>query len=453
MRCVKTMRRNSLSLKVALAYVAGVLLSIALCVAAAVAVLQGNVLARMDQAELAQDMAAKIRFDGHGRPIGFDAGEADMAWVYESLQRETSYRILDEAGNVAFLSSPAAKLWPATTEVRRLAQGRFDFKHDEVAMYGATVPIAHGGRNWYLQVAVSTRLMNLLHRVALPLVVAGIAVFSIVLLVTFGLCAYLTLRYTLKPLRDVSESAAAISPRSMHARLATEAIPWEMAPLVESFNRVLERLEQGYRVQQEFLGNAAHELKTPLALIRAQIELGADSADDRASLLSDVEYMTRQVQQLLLLAEASEVHNYSFTEIRVQDLAHEAAAYLQRMAEATQVLVTVSAADADVQWRADRGALFTLLKNLVENAIQHAPPNTAVGVEIRREAITVRDAGPGVDATLLPQLFQRFWRGAHRRDHGAGLGLAICQEIALAHGWRLTVERAEPGLRFRLSNE
>lgn len=93
----------------------------------------------------------------------------------------------------------------------------------------------------------------------------------------------------------------------------------------------------------------------------------------------------------------------------------------------------------------------SLLKNLLENAIQHAPAGTAVTVDIRSDALTVRDCGPGVDAAQLPLLFERFWRGAHRRDHGAGLGLAICQEIALAHEWHLSAERAEPGLQFRLA--
>lgn len=115
-------------------------------------------------------------------------------------------------------------------------------------------------------------------------------------------------------------------------------------------------------------------------------------------------------------------------------------------------LVPAAAAD-DVVWKADRGALFTLLKNLLENVIQHAPAGTAVSVDIQSDMVTVRDCGPGVDAAQLPLLFERFWRGAHRRDHGAGLGLAICQEIALTHGWRLTAERAEPGLRFRLAIE
>jgi signal transduction histidine kinase len=281
-------------------------------------------------------------------------------------------------------------------------------------------------------------------------VVFGIMAFGLVLFVTFGLFAYLTLRYTLKPLRDVSESAAAISPRSLHARLPTTAIPSEIAPLVDSFNRVIERLEQGFRVQQEFLATAAHELKTPLALIRAQIEL-MDDGENRSSLLNDIEHMTRQVQQLLLLAEASEVQNYSFAAVDVQAVATDAARYLQRMADAADVRLVTPDDACGVQWFADRGALFTLFKNMLENAIQHAPRGTEVRVEIDAAEVSVRDWGPGVSQEQLSQIFARFWRGAHRRDHGAGLGLAICQEIALAHGWTLSAHPADPGLRLCLS--
>ncbi len=445
-------RLNSLGVKVLLAYVAGMVLSLALLVGAVAVVLQTQMLARMDLAGLAEDMASQVRFGADGKPVGLEADHDDLAWVYDSLQREAAYRVLDAAGQAVLLSGAGAGFWPAQGEHLRMAPGRFEFEQGGTTMYGATEPIAHAGQTWYFQVAVSSRFMHLLHRVALPLVGAGILLFGLVLLVAFGLCAYLTLRYTLKPLREVSESAAAISPRSLHARLNTEGVPNELSPLVHSFNHALERLEQGYRVQQEFLATSAHELKTPLALIRAQIELRPGGEDEgREMLLGDVAYMSRQVQQLLLLAEASEAHNYRLATVRVQEVVREAVFFLQRMAEAAGVHFTVYSSAVNVKWEADRGALFTLLKNLLENAIQHAPVGTDVGVDVRADALTVRDLGQGVDPAELPLLFGRFWRGPHRRDHGAGLGLAICQEIALAHGWQLTAERAEPGLRFRLS--
>lgn len=453
MRFVKRMTLNSLRLKVLLAYVVGMVLSIALLVIAAAALLQSDLLARMDMADAAEGLVDNIEFDRRGQPVGFDASMNDRAWLYEGPQRETAYRIMDDAGNVAVASSAGEAFWPADGEVLRLARVTFSFEYDDRTFYGATEPFEHGGRTWYMQFVASSRFVDVLYLVAFPLVVAGVLVFGFVMFAAFGLCAYITLRFTLKPLRDVSKSAAAISPRSIDARLDTDAVPVEIAPLVDSFNHALARLERGYRLQQEFLGHAAHELKTPLALIRGQVELLEEGRNDRKALLSDVEYMTRQVQQLLLLAEASEAHNYQFSVVRMHDIAHEASTYLQRMAESADVHLTVLAADQGLTWEADRGACFTLLKNLLENAIQHAPEQTLVSMEIQENIITVRDRGPGVEPEQLALLFSRFWRGAHRRDHGAGLGLAICQEIAMAHGWELSAHNAHPGLVMTLYKE
>lgn len=444
------MRLNSIRLKVIMAFIAGTLLSVVLIVLIVALAVQSNVLARMDLSDMAQDLATKVYFDRDGKPHLETDDHPDIKWAFDSLGREVSYRIVDGDGNVALQSITGAQFWPDGLLPRGVGAERFDFEHDGVMVLAATEPVATNGKTWYLQVGVSNRMMSLLHRVAMPLVGAGIALFTLVLLVAFGLCTWITLRYTLRPLQDVSTSAAGISLYSMHARLRTDAVPTEITPLVHSFNRVLERLEQAYRVQQEFLGNAAHELKTPLAMIRAQVELGVDSEEDRAALLKDVAYMSRQVQQLLLLAEASEATNYVFGTVRVREVADEAVGYLQRMAEAANVKLAVSAVDDELAWQADRGALFTLLKNLLENAIEHAPAGSSVGVEIRENSLAVRDQGPGVDAAQLPLLFERFWRGPHRRDHGAGLGLSICHEVARAHGWQLVAERAEPGLRFRL---
>ena len=281
--------------------------------------------------------------------------------------------------------------------------------------------------------------------------VKGVALFGLVLLFIFGICGYVTLKYTLKPLRKVSTSAAKISPHSLHARLAADSVPREIVPLVTSFNHVLDRLEQGYRVQKEFLATAAHELKTPLLLIRAQIELESTSSH-RDALLLDIEHMTRQVQQLLILAETIETQNYRFTTVDVHDVVKETATYLQRMTDATSVRLVILDNAHGATWKADKSALFTLLKNLIENAVQHAPQGTEIRVTLDATTVEVRDYGPGVTEEQLPLIFNRFWRGAHRRDYGAGLGLAICKEIAQAHGWTLSAHRMEPGLCFRISH-
>jgi len=132
-------------------------------------------------------------------------------------------------------------------------------------------------------------------------------------------------------------------------------------------------------------------------------------------------------------------------------VAQETASYLRRMARAAGIDIEVSGSGDAIHWQADRGALFTLLKNLLENACQHAPAGSVVSIDVTQQSLSVRDRGPGVAADELNKLFVRFWRGAHRRDHGAGLGLAICHEIAQAHGWVLQAQAADPGLRLMLS--
>jgi signal transduction histidine kinase len=161
--------------------------------------------------------------------------------------------------------------------------------------------------------------------------------------------------------------------------------------------------------------------------------------------------MGRQVQQLLHLAEASESQNYAFAPVDTRALIGEVVSYMERLADRQDVTLRVEVAPGATLPRADRGALFTLLKNLLENAIQHSRAGGVVQVRAEPHLISVQDDGQGVAADDLPKLFTRFWRGADRRDIGAGLGLSICREIATAHGWDVRARRTEPGMIFELA--
>lgn len=444
-------RLNSIRLKVLLAFVAGMVLSVSLIAVVLVTALglKNNLFSEIEVKYFAQNLADRLQFDATGLPVRIELND-DHRWLFESLAQEVAYRVVDQSGTAQFYSAAGALFWPASEAKGLIAARSFEFEHSGILMDAATGVAHHGGQSWYVQIAVSRRFMYFVHdSFGLRFVKNGLISLSIVLLVVFGACAHYTLKHTLKPLRELSESAAAISPRSLQARLNDTNVPTEIAPMVNSFNQVLERLEHGYRVQQEFLATAAHELKTPLALIRAQLELMPET-EPRNWLLHDVSYMSRQVQQLLLLAEASERQNYKFIRVNVPQQVTEAIAYLQRMADAAQVTFNLELHAPGVISQADKGALFTLLKNLLENAIQHAPAGSSVSVDVFSDNITVRDHGPGIEDAQLPKLFDRFWRGAHKRDTGAGLGLTICREIALAHGWVLSAHKMQPGLMFRL---
>jgi len=444
-------RLNSISFKVLMAFVIGMVMSVSLITLVLVTAwfFKNNIYSELEAIDASQELADALSFNAVGIPdkIEFDT---DYDWLFESLSQELAYRVIDQSGKVIMYSAAGPSFWSSMDIPEHLSAGTFEFQRDGILFDGATGMVKQEGQNWFTQIAVSRRFIYFAHDAfGLAFLEAGLLVLSVVLFLVFGACAHFTLRHTLRPLRELSESASAISPRALEARLQNDNVPTEIAPLVTSFNQALDRLEHGYRLQQVFLSTAAHELKTPLSLIRAQLELMPES-DERNWLLNDVQYMSHQVQQLLLLAEASEPQNYKFITVDLQQEVAEVVAYLERMAEAAQVKLNLVVHTDNVTLRADKGALFTLLKNLLENAIQHAPPESQVWVDVFSDKISVWDWGQGIDEAELPRLFDRFWRGKHRRDIGAGLGLTICREIAMAHGWLLTAHRMEPGLMFQL---
>lgn len=441
---------NSISVKVLLAFIVGMVLSVSLIALVVLVALgfQKNILSENDINDFSGQLAESLQFNAAGLPVHI--ADEEYLWLFESLYSEIAFRVVDQSGKVALSSAAGPEFWSAVDLKQPIKAGPFEFIQNGIMMDAANGMRVHDERVWFIQVAVSRRFMFFAHHTfALRFIEDGLILLSLVLFVIFGACAHFTLRHTLRPLRQLSESAALISPRSLQARLKDDDIPAEIVPLVKSFNTVLDRVEHGYRVQQEFLATAAHELKTPLALISAQLEL-MPPTEQSNWLLHDVRYMSRQVQQLLLLAEASEQQNYRFITLDVTEIAAEVVAYLQRMADNQQVKLRLERHIASLILPADKGALFTLLKNLLENAIQHAPAGSTVAVDVFADNITVRDHGPGVSEAQLPQLFNRFWRAEARRDTGAGLGLTICREVALVHGWVLSAHRMQPGLMFRL---
>jgi len=175
-----------------------------------------------------------------------------------------------------------------------------------------------------------------------------------------------------------------------------------------------------------------------------------DGGADRATLLRDVDLMARQVHQLLHLAEVSEAQNYVYAPTDLLSVASEVMGHLGRLADRRQIALRVLSPPGEVLHKADRSAMFVLIKNLVENAIRHSPVGGVVTLELSANGLEVRDEGAGIAAADLPHLFARFWRGAGERVEGAGLGLAICREIASVHGWDLAARNAKPGAVFRL---
>lgn len=390
-----------------------------------------------------------MRFDAGGRLIAIDSS-ADARNALDALTKDIAYQVLDSAGREVFASPEGSALEVLRRMPVEGSRGVTRIANGAVALQVMTSIVERGGGRYLVRNARSERLAIGIrtHGGAL---FYGTAVFtSLLAILIFSTIAWWMGRRALQPLEEASEAAAAIRPGNLTQRVESRNLPSEVAPLVEAFNSALGRLEQGYRVQQDFLAAAAHELKTPLTLMRAEIELGNVINGDL--LLKDIDLMAIHVQQLLQLAEVSEIQNFQFELLSVREVVEEAMAYLARSAESQNVHLSLAQGAATSPIEADRGALLTLVKNLVENAIHHSPAGGVITIRLSRTCLSVSDEGPGVAEQDVPRLFTRFWRGGRAPYQGAGLGLSICRQIATAHGWSLGYQdnSSGTGAEFRV---
>jgi signal transduction histidine kinase len=275
------------------------------------------------------------------------------------------------------------------------------------------------------------------------------------IIVAAGIGAFLFLGRTQRQLAEITTEVAAITDgRSLHRRLVLSEETTDFAGLVTTLNAMIGRLETSFSGLRRFTADASHELKTPLAVLRADVERAmTESASQNERMvaleeaLQEVRRMSDLVESLLTLARADEgrfdIHREP---IELQPLVQEVYETALILGEAQGVTVNLPfTADATVM--ADRTRLRQLFLNLVTNAIKYTPAGGKVELGLGRHpdnvTFAVRDTGIGISAADFPHIFERFWRADRVRSRmsergGFGLGLAISQWIAQAHGGTLT---------------
>jgi len=228
-------------------------------------------------------------------------------------------------------------------------------------------------------------------------------------------------------------------------RLPTTGLPGEIRPLVLAMNQALDRLEAGFRVQREFTADAAHELRTPLAIMRLRADTLADPEAAKA-LRNDIDAMGRMVGQLLAIAELDGFTLPPDDRADLRAVGLEVASVMAPLAIAANKQLELMVGDAPVWVRGQAEILLRAIRNLVENAIQHTPVAGSVTLAVSPDgAIAVSDDGPGIADHERELVFQRFWRREHQSSSSGGLGLSIVRQIVLAHGGSIEIEAAASG--------
>lgn len=261
-----------------------------------------------------------------------------------------------------------------------------------------------------------------------------------------------------RPVRRLAAEAAAITPQTPGQRLNAASAPRELVPLAEKLNEAVDRLEQHLQQQQRFTADASHELRTPLAVLQMQIEhaLTRERTPEQYqhTLQTCRQAATRMrslVERLLWLARADARQLPEARErIDFADLVRQRLEALVILSQERRIEMQRHLDAAEME--GDRLALEQLVDNLLVNAIQHAPPGSVVNVSVAAAqnqcVLTVRDAGPGIPVAERQRIFERFARLDEARSAGsggAGLGLALCREVVLAHGGSIDVQDADGG--------
>jgi signal transduction histidine kinase len=252
-------------------------------------------------------------------------------------------------------------------------------------------------------------------------------------------------RVALRPLAQAAEEAAAIQPGGVSVTLTERGLPDDLLTLVRAVNQAVGRLRDGYRTQEELIGDMTHELRTPLAVMTAQ--LAAIDTPHARMLERDVAAMARLVEQLFDRARLGRFRLEPGDVVDLRDVAREAAAFLAPRIVGRGRSIAVEAGDAAVTAAGGRDDLFRAVRNLIENALEHTPIGGLITVEVGADppSIVVGDDGPGFPEAVLDPERRRNGRLRSDRRDGAGLGLAIVERTMQAHGGALLLANPPTG--------
>ena len=289
---------------------------------------------------------------------------------------------------------------------------------------------------------------------------------AILVMLPIGILLALALGYllagrALQPIAAMTSEARGIGARNLHERLTVTDARDELGQLASTFNDVLQRIELAMAQQRRFTADASHELRTPVALIRAEADValsgvGQEREEYRAALVGirdGSEQLSRIVNDLFLLARSDAGQTLgSPAPVYLDEIVTSSVQSMRALAERRGVSLSVEA-PGEVPYHGDDELLRRVVRNLLDNAIKYARGPGHVRVALARDGevyrVSVRDEGPGISSEDQPHIFDRFYRGDNARGHsesehgaGAGLGLAIAREIAELHGGRLELRHS-----------
>ena len=368
---------------------------------------------------------------------------SDLLGLYSPEYGRYAYAVVDDSGAVLFSSAKDhTALFPAD-----LRSGEVEFlqhRRGSATVSGASVRKTMGDRTVWVQAGEDLANPDVLIDDIVADFYRNVGWITLPILLILLVADIAIFRRALWPLRQASEIAESIGPARPGVRLPTDEIPREVRPLVSAVNLGLDRLEEGFKIQRDFTADAAHELRTPLSILRTRIDVLEDT-EIRQALRHNVEGMAHIVGQLLDIAELDAVAIDPSETADLQSVAAEVAEFVAPLALAQGKDIALSGATEPVWVKGNPEMLSRAIRNLAENAINHTAPGSTVEFVVEDSGkVSVLDQGPGIADHERKLIFRRFWRRDRRKAGSTGLGLSIVQRIAELHSATITVENRRP---------
>ncbi|ESQ81898.1 sensor histidine kinase [Asticcacaulis benevestitus] len=398
----------------------------------------------VNQGLVAKKLEQVLTFvDSSNTPAGRQ--EARDQFRKEAGATKVAFVVFDHFGQVIATDNPFQLPLPTTLASSDLQSSTSRFVSGDRYQLSATRVAAQNGRRVWVALTIQGQgkppftinvINEIIEHVALPMLPL-----SILLLILNGLIV----RHMLAPLNRAVLGVENLSPSQISNRLTPPDSPREVRALVLAINEALDRMETAILTLRQFTADAAHELRTPLAVMLLAVDELPDSAAKK-KLRCDTQGMTRLVNQMLDMALAESLTVAAGDTFDLGEVAQSVVMQLTPLAVREGRSISFFDAESTTM-PGHRESFSRALRNIIENAITYSPPATAVEVTVGPGAqCSVRDFGPGIPEDVRAKIFDRFWRGdkAHKVT-GTGLGLGIALSIVEAHNGKILVEAPDGG--------
>ncbi len=401
--------------------------------------------------EIAREVLLQVRYE-EGRPR-LDIGEDNSPILFVDQDDRVFYQVQDDSARLinanATIDAPPVQSWRGNT---MFYDDVVNGEPVRVVALRASISKDNPSDKVLVQVAET---LNKRKRLARD-ILASVLIPQLLLVVLASVTVYFGIKHCLRPLQQVRQAVSNRSHLDLSA-LDMERVPEEVRPLLDEVNDLLRRLEKTLNFQNRFIADASHQLKTPVAGIKTQIELMLRESDPDAmrhsvaQLYVSVDRLSRLVGQLLSLArnEPAAVENLKLQDMDLNALVLDATMNWVPEAIRHKVDLGFEGAELPVMIKGEPHRLRELINNLIDNAIRYSQNEGRVTVRVEngeRPRISISDDGPHIPVEERKRIFERFHRLLGGHVEGSGLGLAIASEIAALHKAEITLEEDFDGI-------